>query len=110
MKILILISIIFFGCSNFKIDSLTYDKNNENYYMDFGMGHTIKEISNNGNRILLNDGSTWEIHTMYTRNTVHWFPYADIIVEYNKSPIGEFRYKLINSNDNEEVLAIIAPL
>tara|TARA_B100000029_G_C17193422_1_gene821545 strand:- start:52 stop:384 length:333 start_codon:yes stop_codon:yes gene_type:complete len=105
MKKLLILSLIIIGCANIKTQNISKDEYYENYFMNLGMGHQVSEVKNNGKLLLLKDGSLWEIHPLYSRNTVLWLPQADINVEYHKAPIGDFKYLITNSNDNEIALA-----
>ncbi len=67
--------------------------------------HWIKSKADNGAFITLEDGSVWEINSIDRIDTALWLPITDIVVLEAKSPIGEFNYMLVNTEDGEKALA-----
>ena len=76
-----------------------------NYYPGIGSGHWISKKSNNGEIITLEDGSIWKINSMDKLYTMLWLPITNITVLESRSPIGEFKYILYNTDDGEKALA-----
>jgi hypothetical protein len=74
-------------------------------YGAVGGGHWIKSKGNNGAVIVLEDGSTWEIQLLDRIDTALWLPITSITVLEASSPVGEYRYTLINKDDGEKALA-----
>jgi hypothetical protein len=74
-------------------------------YGAVGGGHWIKSKGNNGALIVLEDGSMWEIQSLDRIDTALWLPITNITVVEASSPVGEYRYTLINKDDGEKALA-----
>lgn len=74
-------------------------------YAGVGRGHWIQEVSDGGRMVILEDGSIWEISTIDQIYTMLWLPITDITVVESRSPIGDFKYVLVNTDDGEEALA-----
>lgn len=74
-------------------------------YTGIGSGHWVRDKSDGGRFIILEDGSFWEISGTDRVDTALWLPITDITVIEARSPIGEFRYTLINTEDDEKALA-----
>jgi hypothetical protein len=74
-------------------------------YSGVGGGHWISETSSDGGIITLEDGSLWEIYDIDRVDTALWLPITDITVLRSRSPVGEYKYLLINKDDDEKALA-----
>ena len=74
-------------------------------YTNTGSGHWIKSKSGNGAYITLEDGSVWEVESIDRIDTALWLPISDITVLLAPSPVGDYRYQLINTEDGEKALA-----
>lgn len=70
-----------------------------------GKGHWVSEVSNNGAIVTLEDGSMWDIETIDQIDTALWLPVTDITVIANPRPIGDYKYILINTEDDEKATA-----
>ena len=77
----------------------------ERSYLGVGGGHWIKSKGNGGTLIVLEDGSVWEINSLDRIDTALWLPITDVTVLNASSPIGEYRYTLVNKEDGEQALA-----
>jgi hypothetical protein len=73
-------------------------------YPGVGSAHWIQTVSDNGRIITLEDGSLWDVQSIDRINTALWLPITDIVVKLAPSPIGEYRYQLINKDDGETAL------
>jgi hypothetical protein len=73
-------------------------------YAGVGGGHWIREKSDNGGFITLEDGSFWEINSIDRIDTGLWLPVTNITVIQSHNPVGDFKYELINTDD-EKALA-----
>ena len=69
-----------------------------------GGGHWIGSNAN-GKIITLEDGSIWQIAELDQIDTQLWLPVTDITVISDRSPVGEYRYILINKDDGEKAHA-----
>jgi hypothetical protein len=47
----------------------------------------------------------WEINSLDRIDTALWLPITNITVLAASSPVGEYRYTLINKDDGEKTLA-----
>lgn len=72
-------------------------------YGGVGSGHWIKEKSDNGGFVTLEDGSLWEINAVDRVDTALWLPITDITVISSRDPIGDFKYELIDTEDGERL-------
>lgn len=79
--------------------------NQPDTYPGIGGGHWIKEVSNNGAIAMLEDGSLWEISTVHRVDTALWLIATKITVLRGQSPVGDYKYTLINKDDGEKALA-----
>lgn len=68
-------------------------------------GHWIKSKAANGAIIILEDGSMWEINSLDRIDTALWLPISDVTILKASSPVGEYKYTLINTDDGEKALA-----
>ncbi len=75
-----------------------------NTYLGVGGGHWI-DSNSDGKIITLEDGSIWQINDLDQIDTALWLPITDITVLHADSPIGDYRYVLINKDDGEKALA-----
>jgi len=74
-------------------------------YVGVGSGHWIKKVSSGGRIVELEDGSLWEIKAVDRTNTALWLPVTNISVLLAKTPVGEYKYTLLNKDDGETALA-----
>jgi hypothetical protein len=74
-------------------------------YTGVGGGHWISEVSSNGAIITLEDGSLWEVSALDRVDTALWLPTTNITVLRSQSPVGDFKYTLVNKDDGEKALA-----
>ncbi len=74
-------------------------------YRATGSGHWIGMVSSNGRFVTLEDRSLWDINSIDQIDTALWLPTTDIIVRAASSPVGDFKYLLINTEDGEQALA-----
>lgn len=71
-----------------------------------GVGkHWIQSTSSGGAMITLEDGSIWEINPVDRVDTMLWLPITDITVLRATSPVGDYKYLLVNTEDGEKALA-----
>jgi len=64
-------------------------------------GHTVKEIANAGQTVLLEDGSAWAVYEGYASRAGKWE--AGDLVGVKASTDNEYPYLLINVNHNNSV-------
>ena len=74
-------------------------------YFQAGSGHWIQEVSSNGRIVTLEDRSLWEIQSFDQFKTALWLPITNIVVRTASSPIGDYKYTLLNKDDGEQALA-----
>jgi hypothetical protein len=74
-------------------------------YAGAGGGHWINEVSSNGGIITLEDGSLWETSAADRLFTALWLVATNITVLKSQSPVGDYKYILINKDDGEKALA-----
>jgi len=74
-------------------------------YLGTGGGHWIQEVSSNGRFITLEDGSLWDIQAIDQVDTALWLPVTNITVRVARTPSGDFKYILLNTEDGEQALA-----
>lgn len=74
-------------------------------YGGVGGGHWIKSKAERGAIIILEDGSMWGISAIDRWMTSIWLPITNITVVISRSPIGDYRYTLINTDDGEQAAA-----
>ena len=67
-------------------------------YAGVGGGHWVKEKVGNGEMVILEDGSIWEISSIDRIYTALWLPITNITVLEASTPIGEYRYLLVNTD------------
>ncbi len=78
---------------------------NTRVYSGLGGGHWVSNKIDSGNIIVLEDGSMWEIQSIDRIFTRLWLRITAITVLEASTPIGDYRYRLVNTDDNESVLA-----
>lgn len=74
-------------------------------YAGVGTGHWVKKVSSAGRTVELEDGSVWEINAIDRIYTALWLPVSNIAVVTAKTPIGDYKYTLINKDDGETASA-----
>ena len=82
-----------------------YQKHLKYDYLDVGSGHWIKRKVDGGKLIILEDNSIWEIHSLDRIYTTLWLPLTNMTIIETDSPIGDYKYLLINTDDGEKALA-----
>ena len=73
-------------------------------YPGVGSGHWISSNDSDGAVITLEDGSMWQINSVDQADTALWLPITDITIVRAKSPIGDYKYELIDTEDDEKAL------
>ncbi|HKS72489.1 MAG TPA: hypothetical protein VJQ82_04785 [Terriglobales bacterium] len=73
-------------------------------YAGIGSGHWISKNAD-GAVITLEDGSLWRINPVDRVDTGLWLPTTDVTVIEAKSPVGDYKYTLVDTEDGEEALA-----
>lgn len=68
-------------------------------------GHWIRSKADNGALLTLEDGSIWEISSIDRIDTSLWLPVTNITVLRATSPVGDYKYTLLNTDDGEKALA-----
>jgi hypothetical protein len=68
-------------------------------------GHWIESKGEDGDLIVLEDDSVWAINSLDQIDTVLWLPTSDVTVVKANSPVGEYKYTLVNTDDKENALA-----
>ncbi len=68
-------------------------------------GHWIKSRANGGAMITLEDGSIWEINPLDRIDAALWLPISNVTILTASSPIGDYKYMLVNTDDGETALA-----
>lgn len=77
-------------------------------YTAFGSGHLLREVSDGGRYLTLEDGSRWEVLPSDQFQTTDWQPQASMTVRVARGERG-FNYELINTTDDEGVLVKFIP-
>ena len=73
-------------------------------YFGSGGGHWIRDNAD-GKIITLEDGSLWQIEEIDQIDTSLWLPITNITVLRSTSPIGDYKYVLLDKDDGEKALA-----
>jgi L-rhamnose isomerase len=68
-------------------------------------GHWIKSKANNGAIVVLEDGSMWEINSLDRIYSALWLPISNVTILKASSPVGEYKYTVVNTDDGEKALA-----
>ncbi|MBZ5601261.1 MAG: hypothetical protein LAO79_03045 [Acidobacteriia bacterium] len=74
-------------------------------YAGSGGGHWIKSKADNGGIIVLEDGSMWGINSIDRIDTSLWLPISNVTILKASSPVGDYKYMLINTDDGVKALA-----
>ena len=77
-------------------------------YSALGSGHLLREVAPDGRYVVLEDGSTWEIHPRDRFQTADWEPNASMAVRTTRSEDG-FGFEVVNTTTDEGALARLAP-
>jgi len=77
-------------------------------YSALGSGHLLREVSGDGRFVTLEDGSRWEVIARDQFTTAEWQPPVAMAVRTTRGEDG-FTYELVNTNDDEGVLARFLP-
>lgn len=75
--------------------------NPANQYSGDGRDHHIQSVEDNGDFIVLEDGSRWQIYEGFVAKTRNWQVGEMITVTENRDEL--FPYRLINVHKNESV-------
>jgi hypothetical protein len=78
-------------------------------YTALGSGHLLRTMSADGKYLALEDGSRWEILASDQFNSAEWQPDASMTVRPARDAVGGFNYELLNTTDDEGVLAKLLP-
>lgn len=74
-------------------------------YAGSSSGHWIKSKADNGGIVILEDGSMWEINSLDRIDTSLWLPISNVTILKASSPVGDYKYTLVNTDDGEKALA-----
>lgn len=74
-------------------------------YTGGSRAHWIKSKADNGAIIILEDGSMWEINSLDRIDTALWLPISNVTILKASSPVGDYKYTLVNTDDGEKALA-----
>jgi hypothetical protein len=77
-------------------------------YTAFGSGHLLREVTEHGRYITLEDGSRWEVKPSDQFQSVDWQPEASMTVRVARGENG-FNYELLNTTDDEGVMVKFIP-
>ena len=77
-------------------------------YTAFGSGHLLREVTEEGRYITLEDGSRWEVKPSDQFQSVDWQPQASMTVRVARGENG-FNYELLNTTDDEGVMVKFIP-
>ena len=77
-------------------------------YAALGAGHLLRDVSGDGRFITLEDGSRWEVIPRDQFTSAEWQPSAAMAVRTTRGEDG-FDYEVVNTNDDEGVLAKFLP-
>ena|SRR5579864_3325405 len=77
-------------------------------YSALGSGHLLRQVAPDGRYVVLEDGSTWEIHPRDRFQTADWEQNASIAVRTTRSEDG-FGFEIVNTQTDEGALARLAP-
>ena len=77
-------------------------------YTAFGSGHLLRDVSDDGKYITLEDGSRWEVFSRDQFQSAEWQPQASLTVRMARGEDG-FNYELLNTTDDEGVMAKFIP-
>jgi hypothetical protein len=77
-------------------------------YSALGSGHLLREVSGDGRFVTLEDGSRWEVIGRDQFTSADWQPPVAMAVRTTRGEDG-FTYELVNTNDDEGVLARFLP-
>jgi hypothetical protein len=78
-------------------------------YTAFGSGHLLRAVSADGQYLTLEDGSRWEVLASDQFNSAEWQPNASMTVRPVRDPEHGFNYELLNTTDDEGVMAKFIP-
>jgi hypothetical protein len=77
-------------------------------YAALGGGHLLREISEHGRFLMLEDGSRWEIHPRDRFQTDDWEPNASLTVRTTRVEDG-YGFEIVNTQTDEGALARFVP-
>ena len=77
-------------------------------YSALGGGHLLRDVSDDGRFVTLEDGSRWEVIPRDQFTSADWQPPAAMAVRTTRGEDG-FNYELVNTNDDEGVMAKFLP-
>ncbi|HZT77342.1 MAG TPA: hypothetical protein VFA27_11830 [Vicinamibacterales bacterium] len=79
-----------------------------NQYAALGGGHLLRETSEHGRFLMLEDGSRWEIHPRDRYQTADWDANASLTVRTTRAEDG-YGYEIVNTQTDEGALARFVP-
>ena len=77
-------------------------------YAALGSGHLLREVSEHGRFLMLEDGSRWEIHPRDRFQTDDWEPNASLTVRTTRVEDG-YGFEIVNTQTDEGALARFVP-
>jgi hypothetical protein len=77
-------------------------------YAALGGGHLLRESSEHGRFLMLEDGSRWEIHPRDRFQTDDWEPNASLTVRTTRAEDG-YGFEIVNTQTDEGALARFVP-
>jgi hypothetical protein len=79
-----------------------------NTYAALGGGHLLREVSDDGHYVMLEDGSRWEIHPRDRFQTQDWERNASLTLRTTRAEDG-YAYEIVNTQTDEGALARFVP-
>jgi len=73
-------------------------------YTAVGSGHFVRSVTSDGQSIVLEDGSSWQVEPGSRYTAADWQPDAPVTVRPARST-AQYPYELTNTQDDEAVLA-----
>ncbi len=67
--------------------------------------HWIRSKADNGAIVILEDGSMWEVNSIDRIYSSLWLPISNVRILKASSPVGDYKFTLINTDDGEKALA-----
>ena len=80
-------------------------KQNSDQYLGGSSGHWIQENIDSGSKMILEDGSIWEIDPLDKIDAMLWLPISDITIVTSDNGSSGYEYLLINTDDGEKAHA-----
>jgi len=79
-----------------------------NTYAALGGGHLLREVSEQGRFLMLEDGSRWEVHPRDRFQTIDWESNASLTVRTTRAEDG-YSFEIVNTQTDEGALARFVP-